>query len=209
MTDTTTPRPATAIRPRRATSYDVARAAGSSAAADGVSGPEAILAGSCSRATLEQIECHRAGGHPVLPVDVADLLAGRIAPGAAVDFARQNAGRAPLVYSSASAERVRDTQAAFGREVVAGRLDAFFGEVARRLVGDGVQRLVVAGGETSGAVVSALGLTSVEIGPEIDVGVPVLRVRGDRPLVLALKSGNFGSRDFFGKALGVMGGHGR
>lgn len=182
------------------------RAAGGAMAFAGVAGPEAILAGSCSRATLVQVERHQAAGHPVMPVDVEDLLTGRVAAEAAVAFVRQNVGHAPLVYSSASPERVRDTQAAFGREAVADRLDAFFGEVARLLVADGVQRLVVAGGETSGAVVKALDLTSVDIGPEIDVGVPVLQVRDGAPLALALKSGNFGSRDFFSKALNVLGG---
>ena len=80
-------------------------------------------------------------------------------------------------------------------------MEAFFADAARRVLAGGVSRLVVAGGETSGAVVSALGLASLEIGPEIDPGVPVLYADA---LAMALKSGNFGAPDFFEKALRVM-----
>lgn len=180
------------------------RTAGGTKAFEGVRGPEVILAGSCSKATLAQIDHHLSGGHPSMAVDVTELLSGRIRVEDAVEFVRRNPGQAPLVYSSAPAERVGEAQAKFGREEVAGRLDAFFGEVAQRLVAGGLRRLVVAGGETSGAVVKALDLKSVEIGPEIDVGVPVLQACGDQPLVLALKSGNFGSTDFFTKALNIL-----
>ncbi len=78
----------------------------------------------------------------------------------------------------------------------------------RRLVGAGVKRLVVAGGETSGAVVSALGIRAFEVGPEIDPGVPALRTDSTPSLGLALKSGNFGAPDFFDKALRALGGEG-
>lgn len=84
---------------------------------------------------------------------------------------------------------------------MAAALDALFAETARVLVAGGVRRLVVAGGETSGAVVSALGLGALAVGPEIDPGVPVLVSEGPDPLALALKSGNFGAPDFFAKAL--------
>ena len=78
-------------------------------------------------------------------------------------------------------------------------------EIAKTLVDqDGVRRLVVAGGETSGAVVSALGVTGLHIGAQIDPGVPGTVTLGDRTLALALKSGNFGTPDFFEKALAQM-----
>ena len=93
---------------------------------------------------------------------------------------------------------MRAVQQRHGSEVVAARLDAFFAETARLLVAGGVRRLITAGGETSGAVVEGLAIESMEIGPEIDPGVPVIRARDD--LVLALKSGNFGETDFFAKA---------
>jgi 3-dehydrotetronate 4-kinase len=92
-------------------------------------------------------------------------------------------------------------QARFGRDRVAAAIDALFAETARSLVSAGIRRLVVAGGETSGAVVSALDLGALTIGAEIDPGVPVLVSGGERPVALALKSGNFGAPDFFNKAL--------
>jgi uncharacterized protein YgbK (DUF1537 family) len=101
---------------------------------------------------------------------------------------------------------VRDVQDKFGREQVAHKLDALFADTASELVESGVSRLVVAGGETSGAVVSALKLKALSIGPEIDPGVPALGSTEGRPLALALKSGNFGAKDFFDKALRILAG---
>lgn len=166
---------------------------------EGVSGAEAVLSGSCSRATLDQIERHRAD-HPAMAVDVESVISGATRAADAVAFVRDNAGRAPLVYSSDAPERVGAVQRRFGREAVAGAVEALFAEAAKALVEGGLRRLVVAGGETSGAVVSALGLKILEIGPEIDSGVPVV-VDRERFLALALKSGNFGGVDFFAKAL--------
>jgi uncharacterized protein YgbK (DUF1537 family) len=119
-------------------------------------------------------------------------------------FVHDHEGEAPLVYSSAAPERVQSSQARFGRDAIAQRLDALFAETARRLIHAGVRRLVVAGGETSGAVVTALGLDALAIGPEIDPGVPALSAAGGRGLALALKSGNFGGPDFFVKALRAL-----
>jgi 3-dehydrotetronate 4-kinase len=180
-------------------------ASGQGSAFSGVDGPEAILAGSCSRATLGQIETHRKN-HPVLEVEVEAAMEGRTNAAALAAFVHDNRGRAPLVYSSAPPERVRGLQERFGREQVAQRLDGLFADTARLLVAEGVRRLVVAGGETSGAVVSALSLDAVAIGPEIDPGVPALAAADGRPLALALKSGNFGAPDFFAKALRILGG---
>ena len=179
-------------------------ASGQGSAFSGVEGPEAVLAGSCSRATLGQIEAHRKN-HPVLEVEVEAVMEGRTGPAALAAFVHENRGRGPLVYSSAPPERVRALQERFGREQVAQRLDGLFADTARLLVEEGVRRLVVAGGETSGAVVSALNLDAVAIGPEIDPGVPALAAADGRPLALALKSGNFGAPDFFAKALRILG----
>ncbi len=167
-----------------------------------VSGPEAILSGSCSAATRGQIARHRQD-HPVMEIDVPAVMEGRQGPAEIAAFIAERAGQAPLVCSSADPARVGELQARYGREAIAHRLDALFAEIAARVVKQGVRRLVVAGGETSGAVVSALGLAAVEIGPEIDPGVPVL-VTPDGSLALALKSGNFGAEDFFAKALAAM-----
>jgi uncharacterized protein YgbK (DUF1537 family) len=175
-------------------------ATGAGSAFAGVSGPEAILAGSCSKATLGQIELHKRD-HPSLPIAVDAVMQGKITTASLVTFVREHAGKAPLIYSSDSPERVRELQHAFGREQVSHQLEKLFADTARALVDSGVRRLVVAGGETSGAVVLALGLQSFSIGPEIDPGVPALANAGGKPLALALKSGNFGAPDFFSKAL--------
>ncbi|WP_085026372.1 3-oxo-tetronate kinase [Ensifer aridi] len=166
----------------------------------GIDGPEAILAGSCSGATRQQVEVHKKD-HPTLAIDVAGVMGGRVATSDLTSFLLANQGRAPLVYSSGTPDEVRAIQARFGREKVAEALDTLFADTARQLVDAGIRRLVVAGGETSGAVVSALDLGALAIGPEIDPGVPVLLSKGDKPVALALKSGNFGASDFFVKAL--------
>lgn len=168
----------------------------------GVAGDGIVLAGSCSAATLGQVERHRAA-HPALRIGVGDVMEGRVGTAAIVAFAEAHRGEAPLVYSSSPASEVRDVQARFGREAVAGRLDALFAEAARALVAGGFTRMVVAGGETSGAVVGALGLASLAIGPEIDPGVPALLAE-ETGLALALKSGNFGAPDVFARALAAL-----
>ncbi|OZB18388.1 MAG: hypothetical protein B7X55_04950 [Rhodobacterales bacterium 34-62-10] len=108
----------------------------------------------------------------------------------------------PLIYTSADPAVVADAQTRFGKDRVASRIEALFADLARALVAGGVTRLISAGGETSGAVVEGLDLTALEIGPEIDPGVPMIRALGN--LVLALKSGNFGGPDFFARAAAMM-----
>ena len=168
----------------------------------GIDGPAAMLAGSCSARTLQQIAEH-SSRHKAFGVDPAAIMQGRLRPAEAVKFVLSNPGE-PLVYSSAAPERVAEAQQRHGREQVANAVEQFFAEPARELVKSGIRRLVVAGGETSGAVVSALGLTQLQIGPEIDPGVPALYSRGGGGLGLALKSGNFGAVDFFTKAASVI-----
>lgn len=171
---------------------------------DGVQGPEAILAGSCSGMTRRQIEVHRRE-HPAMTVTVEDVMDDRTSPDDLVSFVGANHGRAPLVYSSATPADVAAAQARYGRELVSDRLEGLFAETARRLVDSGVNRLVVAGGETSGAVAQALDLGGLTIGPEISPGVPVL-ISDRRGVALALKSGNFGDEHFFAQALAVLAG---
>lgn len=171
-----------------------------SAQADGM-GPGAILAGSCSGMTRRQIDHHRAG-HPVIEIDVAGVMAGQVTAQEVANALLRQIAEAPLAYSSGTPDQVAQMQATYGRGTVAERLDAFFGDLACALVAAGVRRLVVAGGETSGAVVSALAPGALEVGAEIDPGVPVLRAADG--LALALKSGNFGTVDFFDKALAAM-----
>jgi uncharacterized protein YgbK (DUF1537 family) len=169
----------------------------------GVSGPGAVLAGSCSNMTLQQIEAYRRS-HPSMPIEAEDVIHDRVDAGRVVNFIRQHWDDAPLVFSSATPERVKQMQITFGQDRVAHSLEQLFATAARQLVDQGLSRLVVAGGETSGAVVSALDLDAVTVGPEIDPGVPVLTAGRERPLALALKSGNFGGPGFFDKALRVL-----
>ena len=110
----------------------------------------------------------------------------------------------PIIYSSASPKSVKVVQAEFGANAIAEKLGVLFGELAVRLVDAGIERLIVAGGETSGSVVEALATTVLNIGPEIDPGVPAMR--GGEKLTLALKSGNFGADDFFQVAALVLAG---
>ncbi|HQR22802.1 MAG TPA: four-carbon acid sugar kinase family protein, partial [Burkholderiaceae bacterium] len=176
--------------------------AGDGRRSSGVDGPAAIIAGSCSARTLEQIERHRVS-HPCLRLDVSDILEHRVTAAEAATFVAREKG-APLVYTSSAPERVAEAQQRFGAATVAQAVEAFLADVAVRVVNAGCRRLIVAGGETSGAVVTALGLKALEVGREIDPGVPVLKA-GD--LSIVLKSGNFGGVDFFTKALRVMQGN--
>ncbi|QYK41743.1 MAG: four-carbon acid sugar kinase family protein [Paracoccaceae bacterium] len=170
----------------------------------GSAGPMAALCGSCSVASRRQIAEHRAR-HPAREVTADDIIAGTADPAsvAAWVMAAQGAEGPPLVWSSADPETVAEAQARHGRDRIAHQVEAFFAALARELAARGVKRLVVAGGETSGAVVSALGIPAFTIGPEIDPGVPALRVP-ETGMTLALKSGNFGAPDFFAKAARVL-----
>ena len=171
----------------------------------GTDGPAAILSGSCSNMTRAQVATY-AADHPAFEVTPDDLLAGAVAPDQAIAWiGGLPAGATPLIYSSAEPAAVRAAQNRYGRDRVAAAIEGFFAETARCLVAGGVRRLVVAGGETSGAVVEGLGLTALAIGPEIAPGVPAVKA-SDRPLWLTLKSGNFGTESFFSDALTVLAG---
>ena len=164
------------------------------------------LAGSCSSTTLAQVTMHLQD-HPGLWIDPDRIVAGERVAEEAEAFLHRHRGEGPLIYSSAEAERVRSTQAVYGGATAAAAVEACLGNIAVRALAAGFERLVVAGGETSGAVTTALGITMLEIGPEIDPGVPMMSTtdRAGRPLALALKSGNFGHVGFFAKAMAVLG----
>jgi uncharacterized protein YgbK (DUF1537 family) len=166
-------------------------------------GPALVLAGSCSQATRGQVE-RFARTHPSRRLDAAALLAGGAELAAATQWMLEHLADGPLVYSSATPDEVRaleDALGADGRLRAASAIEDAFAHLARAAAGAGLRRLVVAGGETSGAVVQGLGIEVLAIGPEIDPGVPWTVVPGEPPLALALKSGNFGGADFFDKAL--------
>jgi uncharacterized protein YgbK (DUF1537 family) len=176
----------------------------SSAALPVAEGPGIVLCGSCSTASQGQV-AHYAAGHPSLAIDPGALMAGEITIEITIAWLRQQDGQTPIIYSTAAAKAVSDAQARFGREAIAEKIEAFFAGLARHLADAGVRRIVVGGGETSGAIVEGLGLSSMQVGPEIDPGVPVLVSERNGPIGLALKSGNFGAPDFFAKALQKVG----
>ena len=161
-------------------------------------GASAVLAGSCSAATLGQIKAFK-GAH--LALDTEAICRGEDVAGKALSWAKERLGKAPILLSASDTpEAVKALQARYGIEQSSQAIEKTMAALARGLVEAGVGRLVVAGGETSGAVVGALDVTALRIGPEIDPGVPWTASVGARPLLLALKSGNFGAPDFFTKA---------
>ncbi|MCA3351159.1 MAG: four-carbon acid sugar kinase family protein [Roseomonas sp.] len=175
-------------------------ARGDAASLPPMQGMAAVVAGSCSRATLGQIGLAR--DH--VPVLELDALATPDAAALTVQALEWVAGklaadRPVVIAASAPPEKVAALQAKLGRDAAGALIEAAMAAIAEGLVARGVGRLVVAGGETSGAVVQRLGVTALRIGPEIDPGVPWTFAE-PRGLHLALKSGNFGARDFFLKA---------
>lgn len=111
-----------------------------------------------------------------------------------------------VIFSSDSPSAISEIQDRLGRAEAGAMVERTFGRIAEGLVREGVRQLIVAGGETSGAVVEALGIQALEIGTEIDPGVPWTTTLGSPNLALALKSGNFGAEDFFSKAFAMLDG---
>lgn len=164
-------------------------------------GRSAILAGSCSTATRGQIERAIEAGVPARRLDAMEIAAGATSARAVADWAIGAGGaHPPLIYSSADPEVVRAVQDRLGAARAGELVETMLADVARLLLAGGFTRFIVAGGETSGAVVAALGVSVLHIGPEIDPGVPWTRSAGAPDVALALKSGNFGAPDFFLKA---------
>ncbi|MGS0737114.1 3-oxo-tetronate kinase [Pseudomonas sp. GG8] len=170
-----------------------------------VLGGEVVLAGSASVATNGQVAAWLEAGRPALRIDPLALAAGEPVVSQALAFARNNE-QTVLIYATSSPEEVKVVQHQLGVEQSGSLVENSFGEIAQGLRQSGVRRFVIAGGETSGAVVQALGVQLLQIGAQIDPGVPATVSNTDEPLALALKSGNFGSRDFFSKALTQLAG---
>ncbi len=169
-----------------------------------VTGPTAVLAGSCSNATQAQV-AQMKRDHDAFELDPIAMAAGRDVAAEALAWVQGRLSERPLlIYSTATPEQVSAVQQELGRERAGELVERTFGRIAQGLVERGVRRLVVAGGETSGAVVSALGVEGLTIGPEIDPGVPWTFGIGEPTLALALKSGNFGGPDFFTRAFTVQ-----
>jgi uncharacterized protein YgbK (DUF1537 family) len=168
-----------------------------------VAGFSAILSGSCSHATQLQVAWMETRA-PTLRLDPLALASDTASVDMAIEWARARMSEGPILISATASEGdVKTIQAKLGAR--AGQfIEQGMARIARGLVGAGVRRLIVAGGETSGAVVAALGITRLRIGPVIDPGVHWGLSEGEPRLALALKSGNFGSEDFFEKAWGLL-----
>jgi uncharacterized protein YgbK (DUF1537 family) len=168
-----------------------------------ISGRCAILAGSCSAATRQQIALakERIPAYRLDPHRLTKNAQEEIA--AALAWAALHTSPA-LIYSSADPEELATIQHALGRERAGRLVEDAFAEITLGLRAGGITRFIVAGGETSGAVVKALGIRALRIGPRIDPGVPWTSTLEPDPIALALKSGNFGAPDFFFKALEIL-----
>ena len=171
-----------------------------------VGGPAACLAGSCSHATLQQI-ARAEQVMPVLHLDPDRVIAGKDEARRALAWALERLEQGPVLIASSSApEEVAALQARHGRDAAGHAIEQAMADIAEGLVSSGVRRLVIAGGETSGAVVDRLQIPGFLVGAEIAAGVPVLRSVGANSgdMLLALKSGNFGGPEFFSDALKLM-----
>ncbi len=169
-----------------------------------VEGRSAVLAGSCSAATLAQVAA-MAAERPAFALDPRRAGEGRDLVAEAVEWAERHLDDGPiLIHSSVPPETLAEIQGRMGREAAGTLVEEMLGRIAAALVARGVRRLVIAGGETSGAVAAALGVRALRIGPRIDRGVPWTLGLGDPPLALAFKSGNFGGPDFFLRSLAML-----
>ena len=161
-------------------------------------GPALVLSGSCSAMTQAQVAAY-AADHPSYRLDPLALDRDGVQP--VLDWLAGQ-GAAPLVYATAVPEAVRTAQEALGKERAGEIVEDALSAIAVSQRNIGVRRFVVAGGETSGAVTQALGVTRLDVGPEIAPGVPWCAAdSGGVRVALALKSGNFGGADFFARAL--------
>jgi uncharacterized protein YgbK (DUF1537 family) len=172
---------------------------------DAPAGRRIILAGSCSSATRGQVQAALDAGLPALRLDALDLASGAMTAQMALDWLKSQPASGPaLIYSTANPDEVQAVQSRLGRMHAGEIMENTLAEIAKALPALGFTRLIVAGGETSGAVVSALDVDALAIGPEIDPGVPWTRSLAGNDLALALKSGNFGTPDFFLKAWNML-----
>jgi uncharacterized protein YgbK (DUF1537 family) len=165
-------------------------------------GPGLILAGSCSKATLGQIEYFMRIGGTVKHMDPVVLLNNPVCIENIWEFVKKNRGKYILVSSSEAPERVIKNPK-LGKEKIAEIIENTFAEIAKRAVREGFTRIIVAGGETSGAVIRKLGFSLFTIGQSIAPGVPILIPLMEKEICLVLKSGNFGQEDFFERVLSM------
>ena len=173
-----------------------------------VHGRRAIVSGSCSLATNQQVRVFIDAGGAALAIDPLRHAEGRDIVGESLAWAREHMAHAPvLIYSTAEAGAVKAVQQRLGVQHAGEMTERCLAAIACGLVELGVGQLIVAGGETSGACVRALGIKSMQIGLQIDPGVPWCHAHGTVApggLHIALKSGNFGAANFFTKAFEML-----
>jgi uncharacterized protein YgbK (DUF1537 family) len=172
-------------------------------------GLQAVVSGSCSLATNRQVAAFIATGRPALAIDPLRIAAGDDVSAQALAWAAPLINSGPvLVYSTADSSAVKTIQGQLGAGEAGAMVERTIAAIARGLVGLGVRQLVVAGGETSGACVQALNITQLKIGPQIDPGVPWCHALSDAAqgegVHITLKSGNFGTDDFFTHAFTIL-----
>lgn len=169
-----------------------------------VRGRAAILAGSCSKATRSQLDYVR-NKWPLFKIDPSRIADGIDVAAEALTWVKDQAPDSPIVLSSSdNPDAVSKIQAQLGRDKAGSLVENTMAAIATGLANIGFDQLIVAGGETSGAIVSALNIKALRIGPEIDPGVPWCETLQDKSIALALKSGNFGAENFFEKALYML-----
>lgn len=168
--------------------------------ASGTYGKAIVLAGSCSKATLEQIEDYIEKGYVSYKIDPIKLYNGSLTKEEIWHTINSEGTNNVLVYSSDSSDNVKNAQK-YGSENISKLLETTTAFIAKKAVNSGYKRIIVAGGETSGAVTQTLGYTGYIVSESIAPGVPVMIPLSDPSIRLVLKSGNFGQKDFFHRAI--------
>lgn len=173
-------------------------------------GLRAIVSGSCSTATNGQVVDFLAAGGAAFAEDPMLLAQGVDVQAKALTWANERlANRPALIYATAQPDAVRAVQSTLGVDKAGSMVEHVLAGITRGLVEDGVRQLIVAGGETSGACVQALDITSMRMGPQIAPGLPWCHAHSpcapQTGLHITLKSGNFGTKDFFTQAFKVLG----
>ncbi len=165
-----------------------------------------ILSGSCSVATINQINIYKEK-NPSLYISPDEVINNEDLVENVFSWIKDNETLSPLVYSSSDTKTVTEKQKQYGQEILANKIENFFELLSKKLVKDNFGTFISAGGETSGAVIKGLGVQELKIGEEISHGVPALwspYSSGNKPISVTLKSGNFGQIDFFERALKIF-----
>jgi len=168
----------------------------------------AILSGSCSMATNGQVKHFIEAGLPTFAIDPLHFADGNQTVQQALNWAEPWLNHKPiLVYSTANTLAVNNVQAQLGAQVAGQMVEKALSEIAIGLVRRGVGKLIVAGGETSGACVQALGISQLQVGVQVAPGVPwchAVTEIAEKPVHILLKSGNFGAPDIFTQAFELL-----